>query len=128
MISNWVFYQEPSSSFPWLYHLLLICNTDFTLQVFQPFCIPFMILQLTPYVSPKTFSILQHLADHHHIFLLLDSIPNKTASDYSETFFLCKSICPFFIPPNFCCNSYNPLLQFFNNNTKCFYSNTVFSF
>ena len=33
---------------------------------------------------PKTFLILQHLAHHHHIFLLPDSIIYKTA--YSETF------------------------------------------
>ena len=35
---------------------------------------------------PKSFLVLQRLADHHHIFLLPDLIPNKTTSDHSETF------------------------------------------
>ena len=56
------------------------CDTEFTLQVFQPLCIPFPSIFL-----PKVFLILQYLADHHHIFLLPDSIPYKTASDYFET-------------------------------------------
>ena len=75
---------------------LLFCNTDFTLQVFQPFHIPTMIYRVTPYVSPKFFSIFQHLADYHHISLLPDSVPYKTSSDYSETLCLVDIYLPIF--------------------------------
>ena len=36
-------------------YLLLFCNIDFTLHVFQPSCIPIMIYRLIPYVSPKLY-------------------------------------------------------------------------
>ena len=39
---------------------------------------------------------------------------------------LSKPIYSFLILPNVYCKSYIPLLQFFNNSTLCFYSNTVF--
>ena len=107
-------------------YLLLFCNSDFTLQVFQQFRIPVIIYQLTPYVTPKLFLIIQHLADHHHIFLRLLQFLIKLPLIILKHIF--KPIFPFLIPPNFCCNSYNPLLWFFNNNTQCFYSNAVFSF
>ena len=76
---------------------------------------------------PKSFSILRHLAVHHHIFLLPDSIPFKTVSDYFAT--ICQLISSsFLIRPKFCCNSYNALLQFFSNNTQYFYFNAGFCF
>ena len=43
-----------------------------------------------------------------------------------EHFALAKPYYLFLIPPNFCCNNYYPLFQFFSDNTHCFYSNIIF--
>ena len=51
------------------------------LQVFQPFHIPIMIYQLTPYVSPEHFQFFRIWVI---IILYLDSIPYKPASGYSD--------------------------------------------
>ena len=52
----------------------------------------FMICGLTPYVSSKLF--LQPQVDHHHIFLLPDLIPCKTAFDYFQIVCFVSSYLP----------------------------------
>ena len=128
MTSNLAFHQKCSPNFPWLNYLLLFCNIDFTLQLFQTFCIPIMIYQLTPYVSSKLFQffIIWPIIITSFYFLIQFSI--KLPLIILKHAVLCKPIYHFFIPSNPCCNSSNALLQFLNNNTQCFYSNIVFSF
>ena len=75
-----VFYQESSSNSPWLYYLLQFGYIIST--IFHSYYLPTHSICLL-----KAFAILQHLADHHYIFLLPDSIPSKTALYYSETLF-----------------------------------------
>ena len=88
---------------------------------------PSHVLQADTTCFPKTVLILQPQADHHLIFLLPDLIPHKAAFDYFQMVFS-LAIFPSLIPSNFCCNSSNPLFQFFNNNVQYFYFNAIFSF
>ena len=123
MTSNLAFYQVFSSIFSWLYLLLLLCNIDlFHWESLSTISHPYYDLPTHCICLSKTFSILRFL---YHIFLLLIQFPIKLSLKHSVLF---KPIYPFLIHTNFCCNSYNPPLQSFNNNSQCFYSNNVFSF
>ena len=86
-----------------------------------------MIYQLTPYVSPKLFQFFSIWLIIVTSLPFLTLFPIKLALINLKYSVLFKSIYLFLIPSNFWCNSYNPLLQFFDNNTQCFYSNIVFS-
>ena len=82
---------------------------------------------------PETFSILQHLANHHHIFSLPDQFPIKLSLIILKHFVLSEPIYPFLKPSIFCCNRYSPLPQFFNSNThvftlKLYFRSTVWDF
>ena len=115
--SKLAFYQESSSNFPWLYLPSLFSNIDSTLQVFQPFCIPIMIYQFTPYVSPKLFWFFSIQLIIITSFSFWIQFPIKLPVIILRNSVLSKPIYPSFIPSNFCCNRCNPLLQFFNNST-----------
>ena len=79
-----------------------------------------MIYWLTPYVFPKLFRFFSIWLIIMASFCFLIQFPIKLSLIILKDYILSKSIYPFWIPPNFCCNNYNLLLQFFNNNTQCF--------
>ena len=106
-------------------YLLLFCNIDLTLQIFQLFRIPIMIYQLTLYVSPKLFRFFSIWLIIITSFSFLTQSPIKLPLIILKYSVLSKPIYPFSILPNFCSNSYNPLLQFFSNNTQCFGCSTL---